>query len=489
MSNDVSGLGLSARFESDLNSQRRTGLITGIGMAAAGAAILGASRLPGQAELPSAVFPYSGEVADAINGVDTVLSAVGVVGLSSALVGVGALKVAGYYDQRAGAIDALTDRELTPELRRRSALLSMLAAGRWPIMGSAVVALTSLFGAIGNEIEVGPNRPIDAMVEIFPGADNSQVVVQYGSAMPMVDSHISPQLTENLVSEARVRGVAAMPYVINLGAISDGREESNTLTFGVPMGEGDPANWDVGSSCDSFPIIIDSSSGIELGQQGVVLNGSPTEVIGTVDGSSAINRIGVIADIEAVQVCLEKNPTTTGVAIDAPDGMTQEIIELANQTIGETVTSISSDDLRSNSQEFWRNNVKPLTNIFALIAGIVAYVSISRDISDRLFRNRRELKMKLEEGVPSAAIAAMETARTMKELPLATLLGTAAAWAASPLISMAVLGTQAVVGMKEAMAGAGVVFGSSVIALARKVGTRNRIHRSLGANNSTGRRR
>lgn len=434
-------------------------------------------------ELPALALSHSQAITDSLNSADSLLIGLGAIGLTTATVGRGALRIASNKDPRFHAIDLLSDRELTFSVGRTPAFLRKVAAGRWPVMASAVVGLTALFGAIGNEIQDGPNRPIDAVVRMFPGGEDASIIVQHADAMPMLDSDLSRDFTLRVVQEAEVNSISTTPFVVSLGHISSDDEVDkgeSTLAYGLPVDPTSPVYWDGNMGCEDIPIIIDTASGYEVGQKGLALQGSTVEIVGEATDMSAINRVGIIADIKAVQTCFEKSPNVSGIVLDSSKQDTQSIAELANAGINESMTAITVDDMRRNSEEFWQNNVKPLTNIFALVAGVVNYIAISINISDRLHRNRRELVTKLEEGVSPSVIGSMEMARNMKELPLATVLGTVASWAVSPFISLAVLGTQSSVGVREVLAGAGVVFGSSVIALAGKVGTQKRIFKSLG---------
>lgn len=464
-----------------LHRNRRMNVIIGVGMCAVGAVTTMAQRVSTEG---ASLFhlPFSEPAMNALNNVDNVLEAAGAVGLTASLFAVGALKIAAARNPQLEAIDKTTSADLSPGgSARPHRWLRRLAAGRLPVIASLAAGLTMLSGAIDQEITKGPTDSITAVAENFPGGQDTRLIVQDATALPMTQSTVTGVLTGAIINEASERGIDAMPFVENLGAVTSNDEVLTSITYGMPTPADSPLNWEASDGCEVIPVMVDSKSGLELGQDDVRLQGVPVEIVGEVSGMSAINRVGIAADLNAIQQCIEKgNPNFYGVALDASVQEAQEILVKANANIGEVAAAISLDDYKQNSEDFWEKNVKPLTNIFALIASTLAFVSIANDISMRILRSRPQLANILATGISHNQIRLMETARALKEVPLATLLGFGGSVIASSAISAVVFGTQAAVGIREGLAGAGAVFLSSLGALFAKVGTKAKIYKSVG---------
>jgi len=475
-------------LEQHERAQRRAEIAT-IGVT--GALALGLSyAIQRKSSISPLDLPYIEPVMIAINGVDNALELAGTVGLPTAIAIVGLNKIRALTKPKASLADQLSGGEMTAtnsneDKKLRIPILRRLGTGKFPVVTFAAAAIASLTAAIGTEVTEGPSRPIYTIAQHTPGGVEGQLIVQNDGAMPMVQSVLSAELTRNIMQEAKNRGVNAALIAQNLGTITDKGNNRTSLTFGLPLPDNSPAQWSPEQTCEVLPLIIDEKAAISKGSQDIELQGATVKIVDTINDLSAINRIGAIADIDAVQTCLEKSNNAYAVALDADSEQVKEILTVANSETQEQATVISFEKYQENSAAFWEKNVKPITNIIALMSGVMAFVSIGGNISLRIARNRRELGTLLASGVTEKYIRWVETLRALKDATTASVLGASAAVVTSSFVSMAVYGMKASVGVKEAMVGAGTVLIGSISAILARLGTSRKVQRSIDPSNST----
>lgn len=438
-----------------------------VGMAAAAA--FGMSELHDSETHITADVPFIQEVQDVVSNIDDGIKVVGEVGLVGAFTAIGGVKIASRWNPTAKAIDFASSREASRDGKNGSALgrrvLRATFAGSIPVLASVGAGLGAFTGAIGTEVSEGPSRPIEAFGDLAPG---QAMIVQYDGAMPMVQSSINPQLGKAVQLEAARRNVPSTPIDLNLGSLTrqDGQKFSD-LTIGVNVPEYSPLAWKPGEGCKLIPVAIDKSAGIEKGEV-IMMNGISANVVDTMEDASAINRIGITADREAVKTCLNQNPENGdhAIVLDTTPEEAGQILAAARTTSDAPAAVITKDQYKANSEEFWVSNVKPITNVLAIVAGLVAVVAIGANVGARTLRNRNELAMDLVRKISSTKLRAAELLRATKDGALSSMIGVIAATTITPVASTIVAGFRAGVGYKEAMMGVAVGVGGTLIGAA-----------------------
>jgi hypothetical protein len=387
-----------------------------------------------------------------------VLAFVGALLVPSALLAVGTVKVMSLRRPLAAQVDSWSSSEMT-DLGHRSngrtrRLLQVAFAGGVPAIASAGVCLGILTTSIGNEVSSGPNRPIAAVLDrIAPG---NEMIVGYAAAMPMVESDVTVGLADRVVADAAKIGVRAHLLRIDLGSLQVHDRTLAALTLGIGVPVGSPLAWDATSGCRSIPAEVDADAGAPTGSK-ITLDGQPVDVVATTSGISAINRIGVVMDQQAVASCLQKDPTAPlhAVVLAATANTTRELLAQADSS-GQTAAVISATTYLANSEAFWTSNVKPITNILAVVSGLVALVAMAGSMSGRLLRNRREYASKLAAGASVTVLAGTELLRATKDGLVACLVGTALAFVVIPLTSATEPGLQAGISRSDVLVGCAI---------------------------------
>jgi len=460
------GLQMVDAFESEYNRQNRLRGIVGLGFVAAAstAAVVVGSGVLDKSHLGYDV-PFNEGVQNVLTHIDDGLSVAGAISFPLALAGIGIVKVRARSSQPTQSIDRRSSQELSDDGKRVGTIrkgLRATVAGGVPIIASGGVLLGSLTTAIGTEITDGPTRPIRAFGEQMPG---NIYLVQHEGAMPMQDSYVSRDLIDSVTSIAADRNITTRSLDRGLGDITFNGHTRTALFLGLqnPI---EPIKWD-SSSCQNIPVLVDETAGTKVGDT-IKLNDTPAVVAGLSKDISAINRVGVVIDADAMAACHKKNANhpyhLTSLDTDLQTG--RDILKQANIN-GEIATVISEDRYIQNSEKFWRSNVKPITNLLALVSGGVALLSMSGIMASRLIRNRREWAAKLASGESDAHMRSTEMLRGAKDGVMASVVGTALATATTPLTGLTESGMFAAVGYKEMTVGwavgtIGSVFGSAI---------------------------
>ncbi|HJQ08186.1 MAG TPA: FtsX-like permease family protein [Candidatus Saccharimonadales bacterium] len=410
----------------------------------------------------TASLPFNENIQQIVNGVDDALAPAGAVVLPTAIAIVGGVKLAGAWNSRARFIDRYSSREPNDEgagLRGRVANFLR----RIPVVATAGVALGAFTAGIGTEVSEGPQRPIGELNKLVPG---HSMVVQYKDVMPMVQSNVNHHLVERVRSKAAERGVRTHIFDFNLGAYEYKGHGRTDLIAGIETDSSSPIHWTLEQGCTDIPIIMDTSSGIKVNSR-FSMNGVSVQAVGEMNDGSAINRIGGIMDVHALQSCLEQQSDGQGavhaVVLETDTTTTQEIVHEANQGINAPQAVITKEQYRENNRKFWEANVQPITNVLSLASGAVALIAMSGTMLSRLLRNRRELAAKMAAGFSTTQLRATELVRSAKDGIAAALLGTAIATGITPAANTLESGFKAGIGLREACIAFALGIGGTVI--------------------------
>jgi hypothetical protein len=143
------------------------------------------------------------------------------------------------------------------------------------------------------------------------------------------------------------------------------------------------------------------------------------------------------------------------VVLDA-SGLTARRILAAAAPGGEPAVVVSRRRYISNSETFWTSNVKPITNILAVVSGLVALIAMAGSVNGRLLRNRREYAGKIAAGVSVRLLQSTELLRATKDGLVAAIVGTAVAFVVVPLTNVTEPGFGAGVSEKDVLVGCAV---------------------------------
>lgn len=461
------------------HSSLERAVIGGAFLGAATAATVGIYFGEGSDERAALPMPYFQTGQEVVTGIDDALQKVGEVGLVIALGTIGGVKIAAQRDSRRGsiarAIDVASSKEPTtdgnhePGRTRRG--LQKAFAGKVPAVASVGVALGAFTCAIGTEVTEGPSRPIRAFQEVLPG---EAMIVQYEGAMPMVQSNVSAELSAAARAEATRRGIASIPLDLNLGMMitPEGRPLTD-LTVGLDVAPGSPLDWKPAQGCEMIPLKVDESANVTK-EATVRVNGMTAKVVDHLHDSSAINRVGLAMDREAVNTCLEQSSGVSGdhaVVLDTDPETAKDILKVANADLREPGVVITKQGYIENSEKFWEANGKPVTNVLGLVSLAAVLISLGGNLNARVLRNRRELAADIARRIPISRLRFTELLRSTKDGVLATAIGVPAAMVATPVANTLVAGFRAGIGYKEAMMGAAVgligAWLSNILPLAR----------------------
>jgi hypothetical protein len=437
----------------------RRGFAVGGGylLVAAGLAVLGVSgALSGLRVAHS--FAFHPGLQDALNEIDNVLAVAGAVLVVATLTAVGLVKVGGFRSPRVAQVDSWSSREFTDlGRRRRSRVRSVLVAvfaGGIPVVASAGVCLAVLTTSIGTEVSSGPNRPIVAALDrLAPGGE---LVVGFSYAMPMVEDAVSLPLVSRIEAAAGARGVGSHVLRLDLGSLSSSAGQYDILGVGVSEPAGSPLAWSAAQGCGDISAAVDRAAGIPAGSS-VSIDGSPVRVVAVTSGLSATNRIGVVMDQAAMATCLEQDPSAPVQAVVLDTSAAQARLILAAADRGaEPAVVVSRARYLANSEKFWTSNVKPITNILALVSGLVALIAMAGAVNGRLLRNRREYASKLASGVSIGVLRSTELLRAAKDGLVASIIGSILGLVVVPLTNMTEPGFDAGVSEKDILVGCAV---------------------------------
>jgi|GEM_PF-2752203 len=448
-------------FLDEAQAERRGRLVTGIGLGVAAVGATAGIFLGLHHDGKVAVqTPYSERAQHIVNAVDTGLEWVGIVGLPASLATLGTMNLAASRKKStsASSISRLSATEQTSIKSdssdgKRDGLIKKTVSGTSAIT-IAAVATAGLMTAIGIEISDGPDRPIDAMLGALPG---DELAVPYKGVMPMVQATESNTLRHNIEATAANLGVTATSFQLNLGELTYKGQALSDLAIATEQEPSSPLFWQPEDGCTDIPVKIDKSAGIP-GDARVYVNGVPARVVGQLEGTAAINRQGVAMSLEALDECIEHDPNAGvfGVALDADAATAKKIVTEAKQGLDEPATVITKEQFKHNSEEFWTANVKPITNVMSVLAGVLSFVAMGSIFGSRLLRNRREIATKLARGVSENHLRAVEITRGLKDGLVASVAGGAIATGGAPLINFLESGLRVGMDFKSAMVGAAV---------------------------------
>lgn len=447
-----------------------------LGAAAVAAAAIGSGEASHLAFTQS--MPYMESWQNAVNNLDTVLADIGEVSLPAALAAIGLTKWRAKTSPRLDAIDSWSSQDMTTTgasatRSRFHRALSRTFAGRLPIMAGVGVMAAIFSTSLGEEVGNGPQRATDeALSALAPG---NAMVVGYEGVMPMVQSNISYDLARNVLRVSRSRGVQAEVLDDDLGQLTTGTGKDaqtlSDLSFGINAPSGSPLNWNKAEGCDAIPVAVDTAAGVSKGAR-VSVDGNTAEVVETLNNDSATNRIGIAMDERAMNTCLHKNSDGRGpvfsVVLRTGLEKARSILKKADVT-GETSTVISKQTFLANSQKFWFANVKPLTSVLELFAGVLAFVAMGSSLRERLIRSRREWAAKSAAGVSDAVIRSTELLRATKDGVLASAVGIGGSLATPFIVNSLESGFRAGIDLKAAMVGCAVGIGGSLAGALRSV--------------------
>lgn len=448
-------------IEDDERISNRNSRVVGIGMIA-GAAAVGLSLMSGDLShlAVSHSMPFIETVQKTINGVDGDLALFGEVAFPITLGTIGFSKFFSRNSRRLQYMDEISSKEMSNEGKNKNhplrRFLERTFAGKVAVLAAVGVALGSFSSSVGNEVSNGPQRPIvQALNKLAPG---DALIVQDSAEEPMLDGQISNQLTTSIMNNAKSSGITASILTKNLGNITvpNSGKSYSTLEFGTEIANSSDIFWSVSSSCNNIPIEVDNSSSIKKGTE-VKIDGVNARVVNTLDGFSAIGRIGVVMSEEAMRTCIQKdeNAPVYGVVINGSVEEARKVLNSSNLS-GESATVISKEQYIQNSFNFWESNVKPITNTMAVFSGLFAFMAMSGAMTSRMIRNRREIAAMSASGVKSSVIKGAEIMRAAKDSVVATTVGWSIALLTPFIVNTTELGFKASIGIKDLGVGAAI---------------------------------
>jgi hypothetical protein len=359
----------------------------------------------------------------------------------------------------------MSENKLNPHRTIRQRALEATFAGSIPVLPAIGVGLAAFGTAMGTTVANGPQVPVERALSTLQPGDG--MLVGYSGAMPMVESDVSRDLANRVIERARNMGITARIFDQNLGQLTKGNQILSDLFIGIDVASTSPLYFGPNGNCAEIPISIDKTAGVPIGET-VQVNGNRARVVAEVSGASATNRVGGFMDETAMAKCLKKSPDSPvhSVVFNASRAETLKLVEAINQN--ETAAVISKQRYLDNSKNFWESNVKPITSVLSLFAGLFAAGVSGGRMRESLVRNRREWASKIVSGNSYATLRATEILRTTKHGLLASVVGGVGAFLATPVIANTLVsGFRAGVGVKELAVGASVGIVGSIAGAAK----------------------
>jgi hypothetical protein len=459
---------VAAQYRREQQGRSRLGYASLIAGAAATAAIvLGGPHL--QDQRIAQQMPFSEAAQHAVESIDDGLVGVGEVGFPAALLVIGGVKVGARHRKSWRAIDRLSSNDMNngqvdenaSSWRRAAAKVSLIS-----VAGAGLGALTA--GSVGTEITDGPGRPAEGLSKLVPG---NEWAVQYLGTMPMTQSGIGQKMTSAIEQKANERGVRVHPFDLNLGVLDYKGKTLTDLVAGVEVPAGSPLKWEASQGCAVVPAMVDKAAGIPVGAE-LTANGVPIHVVAETTGMSAINRIGVVMDAKAEKACLKQDAEAPNHAItmETDHATAVGIVNEAKAEAGNQPIAVESkQEYLEDSKDFWRANVKPITNILALASVTMAGVSMAGAMGSRLIRNRSGWATKLANGVTVNQLRATELLRSVKEGVVTSALGAALTFPGTMLVNTLESGLKTGVGFREVMIASSIGIVGAVLGGASKL--------------------
>lgn len=438
---------IAQQINSKEHSRSLVRAVVGLGfIAAAGAAVIAGNSL--QDDRFEQVVSFNETAQHVVNDVDKGLGLAGEIALPASLLTIGAIKLGASRNNRLRSIDKRSSQELSDDGHAHAGLvrrgLRNVAAGSMPVVVAASAAVGALTTGIGTEISDGPSRPITAFDSFAPG---DTMITQFKGAMPMLESTITADMTQEIEQAAEEKGVEATSLQLGLNSIESGTQTFTALTLGV---ESDKLPEELRNAYSgNIPALVDESANIKPGSE-IKVNGVDVKIVGTTEGISAINRVGLVMDQSALEKYINNNDEETSHAIilDTDLKTGQEILEQAGGTNEATV--ITKEKYVENSKDFWESNVKPITNTLALVGLMTTFIAMGGNAVSRMLRNRRELAAKLAAGESVNQFRITELVRGAKDGILGSTVGVGLAAAMTVPVNALESGMRVGLGVHEA---------------------------------------
>lgn len=429
-----------SQVKETLNKEKRNDRLW-LGLGATALAIgLGAVGIMADGAASHSTFSYSvpfyPNAQKAINSVDGILADIGegLVPLSFLTAG-GLMVAASRKKGSAESINNWSSTELSDDENKntkRKQIMKHVAAGSIPVLASLGAGLATFSSSIGEAITNGPSRPIEALGNIAPG---NSWIVQDANAMPMVQSNLSANLVSSIIKTAKTENVKATPFNLNLGDFQYKGQNFTSLAIGIEASKSSPIYWNDSQGCNTVPVSIDKVSAIPIDST-IKLDGVNANIVEETSNISAINRVGIVMDAEAMATCINQEPNNMhAVVIDSSVAEAQKILGEAN-TNDEPATVITKQQYIKNSADFWRANVKPITNVLSLVSLGLAGVAMAGAAGARLYRNKRQWAQKLADGMSMNVIRSTELMRGVKEGIAASVIGVTGATLITPIVGI-----------------------------------------------------
>lgn len=355
----------------------------------------------------------------------------------------------------------MSEDRLYPKRSFSKKTLEAVFAGRIPLMASLGALLAVFSTALSTEVSEGPQRPIVyALDKLTPG---DTMLVNYDGVMSMVDSTVPKNLADKMIKEAEAHHISAKIFDKSLGVITANSISLTDTAIGIAVSPNSPIYFGANSRCDNVPITVDKTSSFKMGQN-VEVNGVSAVVKQREAGLSASNRVGVLMDQTAMARCLhhDKDAPVHSVVFDSNVPIISKILESVASD-DNNVKLITKEKYLQNNLTFFESNVKPLTVVLSLVAGIVASAAAGYKVKESLIRNRREWAAKLASGNSEWVVRSTEALRLIKDGMLGTIVGGTAAAIATPFVVNSLeSGFQASIGLREIAVGAAVAIGGSL---------------------------
>lgn len=335
------------------------------------------------------------------------------------------------------------------------------------LAGTALVASAVAFmggsAAIEDEVSNGPNRPLDALLnDLGAQGGDSAIIVDDEGAMFMLDGRVSQAAIADLQTEVR-DSATFVPFGKDLPNIQTNDKNLSGLVIGV----GESTN--AGETCEEVRVSADEAADVEVGEI-IEINGVEAEVRDVINGTSSMNRVTAVTDLETYNNCIIGNP-------DAPyfgavvEGMT---VEETNNLIGRTeydedIVAITRDQFVENNRKFWQANGTPILLQEILYLGAFAGLAMAASLRNNLQRNIKEISTLFAMGVGEAQLKSIETLRALRR----TLKSSVIAAPLVPLLAAGVnaaeRGLQVGVSVRDVAVGYTVALASSIISARRAV--------------------
>lgn len=429
------------------DDRRRTIIGTAIGGLAlvAGAGIAWEAMRGGSSQITYAL-PYIRAAQEAVVNLDNALLPVGQVGLPLTLGAIAAAKIGALRSGKLRFMDTFSSKEPSTE-GHRSRLSPIKRIG----LAMAGGALATFTASMATEVTNGPDRAVEKLSSYAPG---DAMVVQDKHAMPMVQSNVNGKIAARVVEEASAEGVRYTVVDLFLGTMDRHSDVRTTLATGIDMPPNSSLHWTPAQGCAEVPVVIDKSAGVAVGET-FEMSGVSFKVVEITKDGSAMNRVLLAMERGAMSECLRQSSDAPphAIVLSATPEHAQAMVDKARHGIDRPVTVITKEQYKHNSEEFWKLNVKPITNVLSLVAGGFAFLAMGGAMGARILRNRRPLAVKLAAGASAGVLRGAELLRAAKDGVAASVGGVVVGTGGAILANALESGFKAGVGFREAMIG------------------------------------